>query len=175
MHQQIKLIRLRRHASFSMKSIFIILLSCAQFTSGSQLRIETVTQPLYLHGSESDSLISFQAVPYVTFASDPEWRFPAISSPFIPPSDSSSPSHDVNLASLYRIAIHGTYKKNDKDFLVTVDASKAIQPEGYPFTVDQVIDAVVTCVKIMYPHRPSDEGVLEIVISRGGGKPKATK
>ena len=85
-------------------------------------------------------------------------------------------SHDVNLVSFYRIAAHGTYKKNDKDFLVTVDASKAIQPEGYPFTVDQVIDAVVTCVKIMYPHRPSDEkGVLEIVISRAGDKPKATK
>jgi len=158
-----------------MKSIFILLLTCAQFASGSLLRIETVTQPLYLHGSDSDPRISFQAVPYVTFASDPEWRFPAISSPFIPPSESSSPSHDVNLASLYRIAIHGTYKKNDKDFLVTVDASKAIQPEGYPFTVDQVIDAAVTCVKIMYPHRPSEEGVLEIVISRAHGKPKVAK
>lgn len=59
--------------------------------------------------------------------------------------------------------------------LVTVDASKAIQPEGYPFTIEQVIDAVVTCVKIMYPPRPADEGALEIVITRPEKKPVKSK
>ena len=39
---------------------------------------------------------------------------------------------------------------NGKDVLVTIDASKAAQPEGYPFSIEQVIDAVATCVKIMY-------------------------
>ena len=55
--------------------------------------------------------------------------------------------------------------------LVTIDASKAAQPEGYPFSVEQVIDAVATCVKIMYPDRPADEGALKISVR----KAKSTK
>ncbi len=39
-------------------------------------------------------------------------------------------------------------------FVVTIDASKAKVPEGYPFTIAQVIDAVETCAKLMYPASP---------------------
>jgi hypothetical protein len=149
-----------------MKPLVLFLsLSLAGTTFGSILRLETVTQPLYLHGSETDSRISLQAVPFVTYAADPEWRFAAICAPFIPAGSWRQP-HDVNLASLYRIKVDGTYKKDTQDILVTVDASKATQPDGYPFTVEQVIEAVVTCVKIMYPQRPPDEGALEITVTR---------
>ena len=79
--------------------------------------------------------------------------------------------HDVNLASLYHIRVNGTYKEDGKDILVTVDASKATRPDGYPFTVEQLIEAVVTCVKIMYPQRPPDEGAFDISVTR----PAATK
>ena len=154
-----------------MKPLVLLLsLSLAGATFGSILRLETVTQPLYLHGSETDSRISLEAVPLVTHASDPEWRFAAICAPFIPPGSWRQP-HDVNLASLYHIKVNGTYKEDGKDILVTVDASKATQPDGYPFTVEQVIEAVVTCVKIMYPQRPPDEGAFDITITR----PAATK
>lgn len=168
-------VRLQHGATFppitpAMKLIVLILLSFANLASATQLRIETVTQPLYLHGSDSEPRISFQNVPYVTFASDPEWRFPAISTPFIPPGDKTVPREDVNLASLYKITVEGTYKDGDKDLLVKVDASKAIRPEGYPFTVEQVIDAVTTCVKTMCPAGPPEDGVLEIVIKRPDGK-----
>jgi hypothetical protein len=67
--------------------------------------------------------------------------------------------------------VDGTYADNDKDVLVTIDASKAAQPEGYPFSVEQVIDAVATCVKIRYPERALDEGALKISVRRG----KSTK
>ena len=147
-----------------MKPLLLALLLTAQLASGSLLRIETVTQPLYLHGSDSDPRIRFEPVPYVTFASDPEWRFSAISVPFTPPASGSWKPHDVNLASAYRIAVEGNYKEDGKDILVGIDASKAVRPEGYPFTIEQVIDAVVTCVKIMYPPLPADEGSLEIAI-----------
>jgi hypothetical protein len=155
-----------------MKLVTSLFVVAAPLLFGSELRLTTVTQPLYLHGSETNSRISLEPVPYVTFESDPEWRFAAICVPFVPPTGGSWRAHDINLASLYRIKVDGTYDKDGKDMLVNVDASKATQPEGYPFTVEQVIEAVVTCVKIMYPQRPSDEGALKISIR---GAPKVTK
>ena len=153
----------------------LLLIAFTHMASGSELRLTAVTQPLYLHGSESDPRISFESVPYITFGADPEWRFGAISVPFVPPAGGSAKSQDVNLTSLYHILVDGTYKKDSQDMLVTIDASKAIQPEGYPFTIEQVIDAVTTCVKIMYPPRPPDEGVLEIAVTRPKSKAGAKK
>jgi hypothetical protein len=163
-----------RYAShlIPMKLVTILFVVVAPLLFGSELGLTTVTQPLYLHGSESDPRISLEPVPYVTSESDPEWRFSAICVPFVPPTRGSWRAHDINLASIYRITVEGTYGEDGEDVLVSVNASKATQPEGYPFTVEQVIDAVVTCVKIMYPQRPSDEGALKISIR---GAPKGTK
>ncbi|HEY6153280.1 MAG TPA: hypothetical protein VIW07_06035 [Candidatus Udaeobacter sp.] len=153
-----------------MKIALSLLLVTMDMAFASELGLTSVTQPLYLHGSESDTRIAFESVPYVTSAADPEWRFSAISVPFIPPTSGSWHAHDVNLASIYHIVVNGTYAENSKDVLVTIDASKATQPEGYPFTVEQVIDAVATCVKIMYPERPLDEGALKISVVRKSKK-----
>jgi hypothetical protein len=159
-----------------MKPVLLALFLCfAQMAPASVLRLESVSLPLYLHGAETDPRISIESVPMVTFHSDPEWRFSAISKAFVPPTDGSWRPHDVNLASLYGIGVSGAYKANDKDVLVTIDASKAVAPEGYPFTTEQVIDAVVTCVKLMYPPRPADEGTLELVIKRPSKKPERSK
>ncbi|MGJ8644891.1 MAG: hypothetical protein ACSHX9_15905 [Luteolibacter sp.] len=129
------------------------------------LSLRSVKQPLYLHGGDEDPEIRITDVPIVFHYADPEWRFPAISQPFIPAADGSwKTPHDVNLASLYLIKVEGGYKKNSRDFIVTIDASSAEVPNGYPFTIAQVIDSVETCVKLMYPARPEDEGKLEIEI-----------
>jgi hypothetical protein len=159
-----------------MKSLFLTLLLClAPFASGSELRLDSISLPLYLHGSESDSRISIVAVPYVTFHADPEWLFSALSKPFVPPTDGTWKPEDVNLASVYGLVVSGDYKKDGMDLVVTIDATKAVAPEGYPFTVEQVIDAVVTCAKIAYPPRPADEGKLEFVIKRPKAKAKSAK
>jgi hypothetical protein len=76
---------------------------------------------------------------------------------------------------LYGIVVSGDYKQNGMDMRVTIDASKAAVPEGYPFSVEQIIDAVETCVKLGYPPRPLDEGQLEIVITRAKKAPKSPK
>ena len=131
----------------------------------SQLSLRSVKQPLYLHGSDEDPGIRITDVPIVSHYADPEWRFPAICQPFIPAVDGSwKTPHDVNLASLYRVSVEGAFKKDSRDFIVTIDGSKAEIPKGYPFTIAQVIDSVETCVKLMYPARPEDEGKLEIEI-----------
>lgn len=159
-----------------MKAVFfVLLLSIAPFASGSLLRLDSVSLPLYLHGSESDPRITIESVPFTTFHADPEWRFSAIAKPFVPQTDGSWRPHDVNLTSLYGLTVGGKYKDNGKDILVTIDASNAAPPEGYPFTVDQVIDAVVTCVKLMYPSRPPEEGTLQIFVTRPEKKQQKPK
>ena len=65
-----------------MKLITILFVVVAPLLFGSLLGLTTVTQPLYLHGSESEPRISLEPVPYVTSESDPEWRFSAICVPF---------------------------------------------------------------------------------------------
>ena len=150
-----------------MKPLFFALfLSLTAVASASELRLDSISLPLYLHGSESDSRITIVAVPFVSFFASPEWRFPAISKPFVPPTDGTWKPHDVNLASVYGLVVSGGTKEDSMDMVVTIDASKAAVPEGYPFSVEQVIAAVETCVKLAYPPRPSDEGALEIVITR---------
>ncbi len=159
-----------------MKTFFLaLLLSLASFASASELRLDSISLPLYLHGSESDPRISIVAVPFVSFFAEPEWRFPALGKPFVPPTDGTWKPHDVNLVSLYGIVVSGDYKKDGMDLVVTIDASKAAVPEGYPFTVEQVIDAAATCVKLAYPPRPADEGALQIVITRPKKNPKSAK
>ena len=37
-------------------------------------------------------------------------------------------------------------------------------PEGYPFTIVQVIKSVETCVRLMDPTEPDTDGKLEIEI-----------
>ncbi|MGJ8633266.1 MAG: hypothetical protein ACSHX7_05040 [Luteolibacter sp.] len=133
------------------------------FATGLSLR--TVKQPLFLVEADQSTVIKITDVPFITYYSDPEWRFSAISQPFIPSKDSSwETPHDINLTSLYGISVLGTYKDDSNDFLVTIDASKAKAPEAYPFTIEQVIDSVQTCVKLMYPTVPKEEGVLIIKI-----------
>ena len=156
--------------TFTKFMLIALLLSLVPIAWCSVLRLDTVSLPLYLHGSDEDPTISIRQVPFATFGADPEWRFSAISTPFMPPTGNAVKTSDVNVTTLYGITVEGNYKDNGKDMLVTINASKAVQPEGYPFTVEQVIDAVSTCVKIMYPPRPADEGKLEIVITRPAKK-----
>lgn len=127
----------------------------------------TVKQPLFLVETGRDSIIHILDVPFVTRYADPEWRFSAICQPFTPATEGSwRDPDDVNLVSLYGIKVSGTYKEGSADLRVVVDASKAKVPEHYPFTLDQVIDSTVTCVKLMYPPRPKEEGLLEIEVVR---------
>ncbi len=148
-----------------MKFLFlsVSLLICPAFSS--QLSLRAVKQPLYLHGSDTNAIIEITDVPIVSYYADPEWRFSAISKPFIPASDGSwKTPHDINLASLYSIKVLGAYAANNRDIEVVIDASEAQRPKGYPFSIADVIDSTSTCVKLMYPPRPETEGRLEIKI-----------
>lgn len=148
-----------------MKRILLILPALVLQASASLLSLTSVKQATYLHGSDTDPQIHIIDVPFATSYADPEWRFTAISKPFIPPTDGSwQKPHDVNLASLYGIKVQGESPPDSQDLHVTIDATKAKVPEGYPFTLAQVIDSVTTCVKLMYPPKPEDDGKLVIKV-----------
>jgi hypothetical protein len=148
-----------------MKRLLLIVPALLLHVSASQLSLTSVKQATYLHGSETDPAIHIIDVPFATSHADPEWRFTAISKPFIPATDGSwNQPHDVNLASLYGIKVEGASVADSQDVNVTIDATKAKVPEGYPFTLAQVIDSVTTCVKLMYPPKPEDDGKLVIKV-----------
>ncbi len=124
------------------------------------LGIVIVKQPIYLHGGEADVEIQIRDIPYVTASDTNEARFAAICSSFIPPSGSTwKQPHDINIASLYGISVSLDEQRGPKGVTakIVIDARHACRPEGYPFTIDQVIDSVTTCVKCMSPQRPEDE------------------
>ncbi len=126
----------------------------------SLLGLFSVKQPLYLHGSDADPEVTFYDVPVASSGSLPESTFAAISLPFVPLSDGSwSEPADVNLASLYGVRVSAVDDSSNEQqhWTIMVDASVAKVPEGYPFTIEQVTDAVVTCVKSMCPIRPESD------------------
>lgn len=158
-----------------MRRLLTVLLVCiTSVAAASELRIAKVTLPLYLHGSETDVEISFETVPIATTYPTPEWRYSAISTAYVPPSGGYWKPTDINLTSVYGISVEGTEANEGKTIVVTIDASKAVKPEGYPFTIEQVIDAVTTCVKLMTPPRPVEDEELKINVKRPNAK-KAEK
>ena len=183
------------HKQWTFASRSSLLLACTSFaiafvgiSQATQLGMSPVKQPLYLLGTAGDEdEIQIMDVPFVTFCSHPEWIFDAICSSFRPPIDRNTQAvHDVrnvNLASLYKISVSGERKvikalneqgkeelKVTDDIEAIVDASKAVVPESYPFKVEQVVDAVVSCVKLMFPDKPDEERKLEIKVRLPSGK-----
>ncbi|GEP41287.1 hypothetical protein [Brevifollis gellanilyticus] len=149
------------------RSILSTLVLLVTLASASQLGLMTVKQPLYMHGSDSDPEIEITDVPVASSGSYPESFFAAIHTPFTPPTDGSwKEPENVNMTSLYGIRVSAELDSAGDVELwkITVDASKAKQPEGYPFTVAQVLDATVTCVKIMCPYKPEDERKVTIKV-----------
>jgi hypothetical protein len=146
----------------------VLLLLLATITSATQLALVVVKQPLYLHGSDTDSAIQLVDVPVAYATSHPESYFAAIHLPFVPATNGSwrEPA-DINMASVYGLRVSCVEMRGSpvREWRITVDATAAKRPEGYPFTVDQVIDATVTCIKVMAPPVPESERkvILEIL------------
>ena len=145
--------------------ILLTLLALIIPSHASQLTLRTALQPLYVHGNDEGDVIKITEVPFVSSYADPEWRFTAISEPFVPGKDGSwKTPKDVNLVSLYGIKVLGTFAKDSQDMEVSIDSSGAKVPEGYPFTIEQVTDAAKTCVERMYPTNAESKGKLLITV-----------
>lgn len=155
-------------------SLSIVLgLVCAR-VQATTLGLGTLKLPVYLHGSDSDTYLQIIDVPFVAGGASPEWWVHALGVPFVPPSDKYwREKSDVNMVSRYGISIACKVGNFDEDFVVTIDATTAKAPEGYPFTIEQVVDSAATCVRLMYPDRPKGEGRLAIKIIPASANPEA--
>lgn len=155
-----------------MKWLIVCWLGISGSLMGTQLSLRSTVLPIYLHGAATDEKIEQVTVPFVSFHADPEWRLAALSTPFIPPTDSSWEPRDVNLTSLYGIKVVGGQIADSADVRVVVDVSAAKVPDDYPFSVQEVTDAVVHCVKLVFPTIPGGGKLLLEVVgakSSAGG------
>ncbi|WP_009963294.1 hypothetical protein [Verrucomicrobium spinosum] len=155
-------------------SLSIVLALVASRVQATTLGLGTLKLPVYLHGSDSDAYVQIIDVPFVAGGASPEWWVHALGLPFVPPSDPFwREKSDVNMVSRYGLSITCQVGNFDEDFEVTIDAKKAKIPEGYPFTIEQVVDSAATCVRLMYPDRPKGEGKLAIKIIPESANPEA--
>ncbi len=119
-----------------MRTFLLLLFLSSQLVQSSELRLISVKQPIYLHGSDTDARIQFADVTVATFSADPECLYDSIATPFVPPSSGQYKNPpDINLASCYGVKVFAT--PDGHDLTVTINASSAKVPEGYPFTVEQ--------------------------------------
>jgi hypothetical protein len=143
-----------------MKAILLAFAFLVLPTYATSLGLLTVKMPVFLPHSEMDQIIEIMDIP-VTNASDTnEAKYGGICHEFVPPNLSSwvKPTN-INVAYAYGICIT-TAEAQEKDIyhrIITIDASAAKRPEGYPFSIEQVTDSVMTCVKLMTPATPESE------------------
>jgi hypothetical protein len=153
---------------------FAAFLLLTKLASATELAMVIVKQPLYLHRSDSDVQIRIVDVPVAYSTSYPESYFAAIHLPFTPASNGSwKQPKDVNMASVYGIKVSASEGSTSSIPLwkITIDASAAKQPDGYPFTIEQVIDATMTCIKVMSPPKPESEHKITIDVVHRKSKP----
>lgn len=141
----------------------------ANFSGADTVALVAVRQPIYLHESDLDPEIQFHDIPVAIRAGFPESLFQAIHLPYIPASDrEGEKSSDSNVTSVYgiKVSVKETQSEPVLEYAITVDASRAKKPEGYPFSIDQAIEATVTCVRAMTPVRPETEVKFRIEVKR---------
>ncbi len=161
-------------------NLCVLILAAAGLACGSlpasTLGLTTVKQPLYMH-SDADPKILILDVPVASSGTVPEGFFPSICLPFVPASDDTWKERgDINLASLYKIKLE-VLEGDTLVWKLIIDASAAKVPEGYPFTIEQVVDSVETCIKMMHPTEPADGQQLKIEVkmpapAKAAGKAK---
>lgn len=148
-----------------MNLALILLAVLSMPCAGSFLRLATVKQPTYIKHCGGPDRIAIIDVPYVTRANEFDFGIEAISTPFIPPTDCSRADPlDINLTSLYGIETRSEYKVDINTTEVVIDVTKARVPPEYPFSLDQVVEAVVTCVRLMRPAEPEGQHKLVITV-----------
>ena len=142
-------------------SILLLLLSCA-VVSASALRLTSVYLPVYFH-ADTDVEILVTKVPFATSQAAPEARLSMLTSEYVPHHDSSwKKREDVNLITLYGLQITFSAADKSKGYKMVIDSSQAKVPEGYPFTVKQVVEAAKTCALKTYGEFPDHKLRVEL-------------
>jgi hypothetical protein len=128
--------------------LFSVLVSFAQATTTSFILVK---MPVCLSDeSEEFPPIIILDVPVLRASGGPDIDFGYICSEYLPPSKAKwSKPENVNIAASYGIFISAKMSSTDQTLTLTIDASSAKKPEDSPHSIEQVMDAVEKCVKLM--------------------------
>jgi hypothetical protein len=139
------------------------------------IKVHLPTHVLYVDEGSSGGMTEVPCVDSSTASF--ERTIGLLNSPYIPHHCNWNVPADTNLITIYRFSVSGAYdvKSNPKNpkLIITIDLTKALRPEGYPFTVNEVADKVEECVKLNFNEativvRPESEKEGEQV---GTGQP----
>ena len=110
----------------------------------SQPRLTTITLPLwYLGSAASEEPIVISEVPKIYSGTDADAWVALFSSPVYPDGGKT----DINLISIYKINVSAVAGKDDEISRFSVDTSKAVKPDGYPFEIDVIASQVARCIR----------------------------
>lgn len=145
--------------------VSIAFLFLAGTASATTPTLTSITQPLFYLGGADDVQIHFIETPKIQNNADVMFWIGLFHAPTeIPGSDG-----DMNLISIYGFKV--SLSENDSEghpTLITVDATEAVKPPRYPFSVEDVAEAAVKAVRIEFP----DEELTKIEVKRAGDLPK---
>jgi hypothetical protein len=130
--------------------------------------LTSITQPLYYLGSAGDAEIQLIEVPKILNNSSAMFWIGLFSDP----TEVRGSDGDLNLISLYGISVEMTHEDDSgKVKAITIDATKAKQPDRYPLSVNSVIEAAVKAVRMEFP----DAAVTEITVKAGAAGSNETE
>jgi hypothetical protein len=152
------------------KFLLLVLGFFAMDLPATQRRLDSIHLPLYYHGSDTDPTIQTVSVPYATYSSAPEWKGAAMSKPYVPPGlEANHQPGDVNLLSLYGIKVSADLVVDEAkrtagpDVIVTIDASKTTRPDGYPFSIEEVVESARSCVPLNFPEAGTRRVTIKVI------------
>jgi hypothetical protein len=131
------------------RNLLLALLGCFS-AHASELRLTFLHLPVYFH-SDTDPELTKLSVPFVTSYASPEARLGAMSLPYRPHHDASwKTQEDINLISVYGFLMTYAPITGTPDYRLTIDVSTAKAPEGYPFSVQDVLEMIKLCAPLNY-------------------------
>ena len=131
----------------------------------SQLRLLSTFRPVYFH-SDADPKILMQSIPFASAFASPETEIAAMSRPFIPEHDNSwAHPVDANLITVYGLKLTLLDIDGSPNYELVIDASEAVRPDSYPFTVAEVVEATKRCATLNFPKSNEIKLAIKVILS----------
>lgn len=135
-----------------MKVILLSLFLLSGIASASTTTFLMVKMPVCLVDESTGNapIIIIIDVPVLSSGSTPDINFNHITSVYTPPS--AAPwvkPYNVNVAVMYGIQIESVLSGANDAVTITIDATSAKKPKDMEHSIDQVMDAVEKCVRLM--------------------------
>jgi hypothetical protein len=104
---------------------------------------------VYLPLAGEQGGIRIERVPAILGHASPEQEISALAKPFKALQTTSVPIPDSNLASIYGLKI--TYQQMEGSYRVDVDVRDMKRTQRYDHTEDEVVEATLICLRLMFP------------------------